>query len=877
MVPRAHAGDPAPVSDGRLPTNVKPLAYHLSLNIDPEKPTFTGHVDIEADWAQPSSTVVVNGVGLTVITASIVDGGREVMATVAARRSHGSEIDDELILTAPGPIASGKHVIRMAYQSTYPADLAGLYRTKEEGRWYVFSQFESIDARRAFPCFDQPEYKTPFSITVEVPKGLKAFSNTLIKREETVEGRRQVHFEETKPLPTYLVAFAIGDLDVLEPPDARRDGETSTPVRFIAAKGKGAMGMRALKTTRKLVGAFERYLGVPFPYPKLDIVAVPDFASGGMENAGLILCRAETLTLAPDAPRSIERHQSRLLAHEIAHQWFGDLVTAKWWDDIWLNEAFASWAEAVVLGSIDPDMANRLDTIADAKEVIAQDSLPSARPIRSEVRTAAIASETFDAFTYDKGAAILDMVQSWIGDAAFRKGLLTYFEKHAHKNATSADLFSALEESSHKPVAQVVRPYIEQPGSPLLVASRNETGIVVKHWNDAPASPLIGHPAHPLPLCVKTAAGGAWRGREHCALVEPGKPWHVPVPPGSWVYPNVGEAAYGQVVPDRHLAGELVNVLDILGGGEQMGLVDSTVAGFELGLLPFATIDALFRRLEHGSVGHRTRADGRFEPRAITLKAVALVRILAAARSAKHRNLAELEQWVRARALPHGEALGWTPLPGEGAPVQATRSAILNLLAEVGDESTLRIGLAYVEQWLKGEAVDRDVLPTAFAIAARSPKAPLDAMWQRAKTTRDPQIRIALLHASTGTPDPAALTRALDRSLTDEVKVSELRYMLGGAFENTKEHATVYAWVKSHWDALNARASWLLARRLSGLFRTTCTREEVADARAFFTPRAKPANARRINLGLEAAERCVALGEKALASTEVLQVLRASR
>jgi hypothetical protein len=199
------------------------------------------------------------------------------------------------------------------------------------------------------------------------------------------------------------------------------------------------------------------------------------------------------------------------------------------------------------------------------------------------------------------------------------------------------------------------------------------------------------------------------------------------------------------------------------------------------------------------------------------------------------------------------------------------------LLAEVGDDSTLRIGLAYVEQWLKGQAVDRDVLPTAFAVAARSPKAPLDAMWQRAMTTRDPQIRIALLQASTSTPDADRLTRALDRSLTAETKVSELRYILGGAFENAKGHATVYAWVKAHWDALNARASWLISRRLGGLFRTTCTREEVTDARAFFTPRARPANARRINLGLEAAERCIALGTQSLVTTEVLQVLRASR
>jgi alanyl aminopeptidase len=872
------------VTEGLLPANVRPLAYRLSLDIDPNKPTFSGHVEIEAEWALPSPQVVLNGVGLTVIAASIEDRGRPVTAAVTARRSSGSEANDELVLTAPAPLLAGKHVIRLAYESAYPTDLAGLYRTKEDGRWYVFSQFESIDARRAFPCFDQPGYKTPFSIRVSVPEGIKAVSNTPVESETSEKGRRHFQFATTKPLPSYLIAFAIGDLDILELPRSPSDGETSTPVRFIAVKGKGAMGKRALKETTKLVGAFERYLGVPFPYPKLDIVAVPDFASGGMENAGLILCRAEVMALAPDAPRSVERHQSRLLGHEIAHQWFGDLVTAKWWDDIWLNEAFASWAEATVLGEIEPAIGNRLDTIANAKGVIAQDSLPSARPIRSDVRVAAAASETFDAFTYDKGAAILEMVRGWIGDSAFRKGLATYFEKHAHKNATSADLFSALEDSSHKPVAQVVRPYIDEPGSPLLVASRKAAGIVVNHWNDTQAPPLRGHPAHPLPLCVSNGAtvatvtkGTALGPESRCALVEPKKPWEVRLPPGTWAYPNAAESAYGQVVPDRTLASDLVKNVDLLASGEQMGLVDSTVTGFELGLLPFATVDELFRRLSYASTGRRTRADGHLEPRAIAFKADALLRMLTAARAAKHPALEEFEQWVRARALPHKETLGWTPTDGEEAPVQAARSAILNLLAEVGDPATLQAGLDYTSQWLKGEKVDRDVLPTAFAIAARSPKAPLDAMWHRAMTTSDPQMRVALLQASTGTADPDALTHALDRSLTDSVKVSELRYILAGAFDNVRGHATVYAWVKAHWDALNARASWLLARRLGGLFRTTCTREEVADARAFFTPRAKPANARRINLGLEAAERCVALGSQALAATEVLQVLRASR
>ncbi len=821
---------------------------------------FSGTVEIEAEWAHASPSVVLNGVGFTITAAQILDKAESLSATVSTRRSHGSDVDDEVVLTSQRPIGAGTHKIVLSYQSNYSKNLSGLYRAHEEGRWYVFSQFESIDARRAFPCFDQPEFKTPFTIDVTAPTGLKAISNAPLKKESSANGKTRFFFEETKPLPTYLVAFTIGDLDIVDSPSRSEGG---TPIRFVATKGKGALGARALATTTTLVSAFERYLDVPFPYPKLDVVAVPDFAGGGMENAGLILCRAEAMTLGKDAPRAIERYQSRLLAHEIAHQWFGDLVTAKWWDDIWLNEAFASWAEATILGTVQPRLGNRLDTIVDAKEVIGQDSLPSARPIRSDVRVASKATETFDAFTYDKGAAILEMIERWVGNDAFRKGLSTYFQAHAHGNATSADLFAALEQSSQKPVSKVVQSYIDAPGSPLLRATRSGNEVIVKHWNDGATPVLAGHPSHSIPLCARFAKGT----EAQCAVVEPGTPWRIQTG-RSWAYPNAGESAYGQVIPDAALARELIENIKYLDGSEQLGLVDSVMTGFELGALPFATVDALLRKIE--SVHP-------LEPRVITFEASSLLRWLNAVRASGPAIATEFERWVRARALPHKVALRWVPTGDEEMPVQAARSSILSLLAEVGEESTVQEAQSNVSRWIAGEVVHRDVLPIALIIAARSKDAPLEALWQRAKATQDPQIRTVLLTASTATSDTDALKRALDRSLTDEVKPSELRYTLGGAFDNVRGHATVYEWVKTHWEALNARASWLLTRRLGALFRTTCTQAEVDDARAFFTPRAKPANARRINLGLEGASQCIELGKGAFASAEVLQVLRSSR
>ena len=858
--PASVMGHPARV-EGRLSPDVRPLYYRLALDLDPNVPTFQGKIEVETEWAHASASVVLNSVGLQIRSAHILDGNVRVSAVVSHRKSHGSEVDDELVLTTPRQMAAGPHTIVLTYQSTYATNLAGLYRTKEDGLWYVFSQFESIDARRAFPCFDQPEWKTPFSIEVAVPEGLKAFSNAPLLKAERTPGKTHFSFAETKPLPTYLVAFTIGDLDVVEAsPNAE---STMTPIRLVATKGKGAMGARALTTTQMLVGAFERYLGVPFPYPKLDIVAVPDFAGGGMENAGLILCRTDVMTLDKNAPRSFERSQSRLLAHEIAHQWFGDLVTAKWWNDIWLNEAFASWAEATILGTIQPRLANRLDTIVDAKLVMAQDSMPSARPIRSDVTIASKAAETFDAFTYDKGAAVLEMIERWIGNAAFRSGLRTYFQRHAHQNATSADLFAALGESSKKPVTEIAQHYIDEPGSPLLHASRSGSNVIVKHWNDDRTPILAGHPSHPVPLCARTPGSS----EPECALVLPGKPWTIRTG-GAWTYPNAGESAYAQTVPDVALARELIDNVNQLDGSEQLGLIDGVMTGFEQGTLPFGTVDALFRKLD------KLHAP---EPRVIGLEAASLLRMLTAARATGSPVLIDLEHWIRDRAMPHKSALTWVPSDGEEMPMQGARGAILNLLAEVGDEATIREAMTFTSKWLESEPVHRDVLPVALVIAALSKDAPLEAMWLRARATRDPQIRTALLRASTTTGEAVPLKRALDRSLTDEVKPSELRYIFGGAFDNTKGHAVVYEWVKAHWEAINARASWLLTRRLGALFTTTCTQTEVDDARAFFAPRANPANARRIALGLESASSCVSLGKSALARAEVLQVLSGSR
>ncbi|MDH5255234.1 MAG: M1 family metallopeptidase, partial [Gammaproteobacteria bacterium] len=427
-LPAAAAGDDATGAPaGRLGTQVRPLAYRLELRILPDEAEFSGTAAIDVEIAAPTRVIHLHGNGLKVRTAAWGNGAG------AGKAGRYTQVDPSGVvqLDFDEPVPPGKGTLRIEYTGGYGRGGEGLYKSVIAGEAYTFTQFQPIDARRMFPGFDEPGFKTPFDIAVTTRAANVVVGNTPVRGERPAgDGLKRVELATTLPLPTYLIALAVGPLDVVEgapvPPNGAR--RTPLPLRGVATRGKGPRLRYALENTSAMVLYLEDYFGAPFPYPKLDLIASPDFG-GGMENAGAIIYGDPRLLLADDASVSDRRGFGGIHAHELAHQWFGDLVTPKWWDDIWLNESFANWMGFKAGNAWQP--ALRLDVVPALQTPAAMelDSRIAARQIRQPVDRNADIGSAFDAITYLKGGAVLGMFESWLGEDGFRAGIRTHMQR----------------------------------------------------------------------------------------------------------------------------------------------------------------------------------------------------------------------------------------------------------------------------------------------------------------------------------------------------------------------------------------------------------------------------------------------------------------
>jgi alanyl aminopeptidase len=453
---------------GQLPETVEPTYYRLDLTIDPGKPRFSGVVEIDVKLKSPAGEIYLHGRELTVekVQATLADGTivpgtyEQLHETGVAKLS----FDDRL--------PRGKATLRLTYNAAFETTPDALTVMSDSGDKYAWTQFEEISARRAFPSFDEPRFKTPFDIAITAPKTQTVVANSRVSREEAVsETLKKTVFETTKPLPTYLVALIVGPYDyefgpVMPSFGARPYG---IPIHGVTVKGKGSRSRYALMQTPPLVRYLEDYFATPFPYSKLDLIAPPNFTAGGMENAGAITYTERGILLDDSASIQQKRYFALLHAHEVSHQWFGDLVTAKWWDDIWLNEAFASWMGDKSAAAVWPQNEFARETIRDALDVMDTDSLSTARSIRQPIKSTDDIFNAFDGLTYNKGAGVLAMFESYLGEEAFREGVRTHMRRFAHKSANVHDFMESLAQGAGKPeVIPAFESFLNQPGVPLV-------------------------------------------------------------------------------------------------------------------------------------------------------------------------------------------------------------------------------------------------------------------------------------------------------------------------------------------------------------------------------------------------------------------------
>jgi len=466
----AAAADTVPT--GKLPDDAKPLSYALDLKIDPKADRFNGHVRIQVKLAKPADHLWLHARELDVAKVTLTDAsGKTREAKLAVRDPSGvAEVDFGAKLPAQNI------ELTFDYSAPFNAKLQGIYKVKVGDDAYVTSQMEAISARYAFPSFDEPRFKTPFDITLTVPADAAALANTLqtAAKESDDKKWKTLTFAQTKPLPTYLVALAVGPWDVVDGPTipANSVRKNPIPLRGVGPRGTGPQLKWILEQTPQTVKYYEEYTNQSYPFDKLDLVGAPDFSAGAMENAGFIVYRDALLRIDSKSPASSYRSSFNVNAHEVAHQWFGDLVTVPWWDDIWLNEAYATWAQGKATVALKPEYLGDLSRLEGTLYAMNADSKLSARKIRQPIQSQDDIENAFDGITYQKGAAVLRMFEEWIGEDVYRDAMRDYLAKHTFGSGNSNDLIATIARVSGKgeTLARAMRSFLDQPGLPLVHA-----------------------------------------------------------------------------------------------------------------------------------------------------------------------------------------------------------------------------------------------------------------------------------------------------------------------------------------------------------------------------------------------------------------------
>lgn len=556
-----------PSIEFRLPHTAVPTNYKLDLTIRPDETTFQGVAIINIELKERTRVIWLNAKDLSIKEIHVTSG---TISKTANWRTSGEFLAVELSEpTGPGPLQ-----VDIRYTAALPDKTSiGAYRKNSGKDWYVYTSFTPIDARRAFPCFDEPEYKAPWTIVLHVKADDVAVSNApAVSTKEEPDGMKRVEFAPTQPLPSEVIAFAVGPFDVV---DAGVAGRKQIPVRIITPRGRAGEAGPASKATAEILPLLEQYTGIPYPWDKLDHIAVLEMPFGATENPGLITYRADEL-LAPatsDTPQRV-RFMRSTMTHEMAHQWFGNLVTQAWWNDVWLSEGFATWLESKISDSQLPSFEHGLQITGMRNSMLLSDS-PKNRPVRVPAHNRKETDAVYDVIVYIKGASILQMLEDWIGPEGLQRSLRRYLSDHAFKTATSTDLVKAIDQETSIDVGPVLFGFLDRPGAPRLHFFVESSKFYVQQSSNPWA----------VPVCIH-----AGDSRSQCEVVSDSRAeLHISNEP-HWVWPN----AYGSGYYRSALTAELFETLMQQGysqllGSERLALVADVEGLTGSGDLPVAT------------------------------------------------------------------------------------------------------------------------------------------------------------------------------------------------------------------------------------------------------------------------------------------------
>ncbi len=787
----------------RLPLTVRPSSYRAELFVDLPQTRFEGEMQIDLRLDAATDRLHLHAVELELVHAEL-----RPSASAAPVRPVTTTPDAEsetITLAFAAPLPAGEATLTVKWRGRFSPGLRGLYRAGG----IAVTQFEAADARRLFPCFDEPAFKARWALSLrDVPAGLTAISNgPVIADEPDGRGGRRIRFAETPPLSSYLVALVLGELTGSPPAHAG-----TIPVRTWSVPDKAHLGGFAQEIACAVLPRLEGYFGLPYEYGKVDQIGVPDFEAGAMENAGAVTYREVLLLLDPaTAPLAVQKRAAEVITHELAHQWFGNLVTMVWWDDLWLNEAFATWMAYKTVDAWRPGWRLWRDFEVGKGAALALDSLRSAHAIRTEVDNAEQAGESFDAITYEKGGAVLRMVEGYLGEERFRDGIRLYMQRHRQANATADDLWGALAEASGEPVGALADSWIRQVGHPLVSVRLEGDGTLAlaqRRFFSDPEAREEGEPTRwlvPIAIRFRDAEGV----KTHRVLLRDAEA-RVALPargPLAWCFVNAEGRGFYRTAYDPALLAKLRGALGELGAEERLGLVSDQWALVRAKVAPVGDFLDLA-----ASLGD--------EPDHAVLDEV--VGRLAAI---EQRHLADDDR-PRFQALvgslfgPAARALGWAPAPGEDDERRLRRAAVLRALALLGRvpaavDEAVRL---YETQVPAGglPRVDPNLLDVVVTAAARTADAArFGELRRRAATETDPATKRRYLHALARAEAPAIVPDAIALALSDDVPMQDFVSYLGGLLGNRETREAAFRLVTERWDEVHRKAnSPMLLRRL---------------------------------------------------------------
>ena len=823
----------------RLPDTVIPEHYTLTLTPDLQSATFTGSEKIAVQVQHPTDSITLNAAEIKFSSVSATVNGQALAANVTL-----DDKKEQATFTFPQTLPAGELTLAIEYTGILNNELRGFYLSKTEKRNYAVTQFEPTDARRAFPSFDEPAFKATFDVTLVVDKGDTAISNTNIVSDTPGPGpdKHTLHFATTPKMSTYLVAFLVGDFQCIS---GESDG---TPIRVCGTPGKQQYGAFALSAAEYILHWYNDYFGIKYPMPKLDLIGIPDFEAGAMENFGAITYR-ETDLFIDEKTASVgeKKNVAEVVAHEMAHQWHGDMVTMKWWDNIWLNEGFATWMENKPVAAWHPEWHIPQDVAASLNGTLDYDSQKITRAIRAKADTPDEINQMFDGISYGKAAAVLHMTEQYEGPEVFRKGVHNYLEAHMFGNSTAEDFWNAQAAVSHLPVDKILSSYVAQAGVPVLAFSEPSKGSVQVSQSRFYLNPQIKPDAQQtwtIPVCF-----GAVGEKSHCDVLDSAQQ-SLKAPAGSVFFPDAGGRGYYRfALPDDVYAKVLAGVETSLTPEERIAMLGDEWAGV---------------RSNHDAVGDYLNLVAAVKDdtsAAVIDTAIGPIQTIDGRIATTPQEHQALAAWVVRNFKPAYTRLG-APSADDSPDKKELRSALFGVLGVIGkDPDVIAESRKLSEEYLSNPAsVDPNVAQTAAAIAAENGDAAFfDQLQHVYETANNPQVKEYALRLLALFRDPDLEKRSLEYAVSGKVRNQDAIFQLLLPMRDADTREVAWDFMRNNWDKVQAQITTSMGGYLVSGAGAFCSEQKKQEAVDFFSAHPVPASGQMLQRAKDQIDDCIQL------------------